>query len=353
LTAKANFGILFLMLSSTINNLISDLKPRQQEILNGRFGLADGEKKTLASLGEKYDITRERVRQIEEEALKMARARVAKEKAIGEISESIANHLNNLGGLRLDDLFLSELKVLLEDDNLHHWHLRFLSEILGQLFYYPADSDFNNFWYLNGKTIRIVSQFVSKLERLIANKKEDLIVHQQFDVYFTKTTKIHNIPDFIGVNYLSISRKFSINPFGDWGLNQWEEINPKTVREKAYLILKKQDKPLHFREISEAINRTNFAGRLAHPQTVHNELIKDPRFVLVGRGIYGLTEHGFVPGIAREVIYQILKEDGPLPAEEVVNSVLKQRFLKENTIFLNLQNKKYFKKLEDGKYAIR
>ena len=70
---------------------------------------------------------------------------------------------------------------------------------------------------------------------------------------------------------------------------------------------------LNFREISEAINRTNFVGRAAHPQTVHNELIKDPRFVLVGRGIYGLSEHGFKPGIAREIISQILKEEGPLP----------------------------------------
>ena len=321
--------------------------------MNGRFGLANGEKKTLASLGEKYDITRERVRQIEEEALRMARARIAKEKAIGEISESIVSHLNNLGGLRLDDLFLSELKVLLEDNNLHHWHLRFFSEILGQPFYHPADSDFHNFWYLSEKTIGIVSRFVSKLERLVANKKEDLIIHRQFDTYFIKTTKTYNIPDFIGVNYLSISRKFSINPFGDWGLNQWEEINPKTVREKSYLILKKQDQPLHFREIAETINKTGFGGRLAHPQTVHNELIKDPRFVLVGRGIYGLSEHGFKPGIAREIISQILKEEGPLPLEKIIDLVQKQRFLKNNTIILNLQNKKYFKKLGDGRYTIK
>ena len=340
------------MLSTTINSLISDLKPRQKEILVGRFGLDDGEKKTLASLGEKYDITRERVRQVEGEALKIAQARIAKEKAIEEISEYIVNHLNNLGGLRRDDLFVPELKVLLEDGNLHHWHLRFLSEILGQPFYYPADSNFHNFWYLGEKTIGIVSRFVSKLERLIINKKEDLIIHQKFDTYLTKITKIHNISDFIGVNYLSVSRKFSINPFGDWGLNDWEEISPRTVREKTYLILKKQSKPLHFREISDAINKTNFTGRVVHPQTVHNELIKDLRFVLVGRGIYGLKEHGFTPGIAREIIYQILKKEGPLPLEEVVDSVLKQRFLKENTIFLNLQNKKYFKKLADGRYTL-
>ncbi len=341
------------MISSTINNLISDLKPRQREVLSGRFGLADGRKMTLASLGEKYDITRERVRQIEEEALKTVKEQITKEKAIEEIRKSIINHLNNVGGLRRDDLFLSELKMLLSDKNLHHWHLRFLSETVKQPSYYQTDSDFHNFWYLDWKIIRFVNRFVSRLEDLIADKRNDLIVDQKFDSYFSKATKIHNISDFIGINYLSISRKFSINPFGDWGLNQWEEISPRTVGEKSYLILKKYKKPLHFREIAEAINTNNFIGRRAHPQTVHNELIKDRRFVLVGRGIYGLAEQGFMPGTAREVIYRILKKEGPLSPKELVNSVLRQRFLKENTILLNLQNKKYFKRLENGKYSVK
>jgi len=341
------------VLSTTINNLISDLKPRQREVLIGRFGLEDGEKKTLASLGEKYDITRERVRQIEEEALKMAQERLRKERASEEILNSITSHLNNLGGLRRDCLFVPEIKAILKDNNLHHWHLRFISEISGQPLYYPDDADFHNFWYLDEKNIGIVSRFVLRLEKLIINKKEDLVVHQKFDTYFIKAARVHNIPDFIGLNYISVSRKFNINPFGDWGLNDWEEINPKTVREKSYLILKKQDQPLHFREIAETINKTGFGGRLAHPQTVHNELIKDPRFVLVGRGIYGLAERGFKPGIAREIISQILKEEGPLPLEKIIDLVQKQRFLKNNTIILNLQNKKYFKKLEDGRYTIK
>ncbi len=341
------------MISSTINNLINDLKPRQREVLSGRFGLADGRKMTLAKLGEKYDITRERVRQIEEEALKAVKDRIAEEKTIGEISESIANHLNNVGGLRRDDLFLSELKSLLDDKNLHHWHLRFLSETTNQPSYYHNDSDFHDFWYLDEKTINLVNRFISRLENLIADKINELIVDQKFDAYFSRATRTHNISDFTGVNYLSVSRKFSVNPFGDWGLNQWAEISPKTIGEKSYLILKKYKEPLHFREIASAINENNFVGRRAHPQTVHNELIKDKRFVLVGRGIYALAEHGFTSGTAREVIRRVLKDEGPLSPKELINSVLKQRLLKENTILLNLQNKKYFKRLENGKYSVR
>lgn len=340
------------MLSVAINNLIQDLKPRQKEILAGRFGFVDGEKKTLANLGEKYDITRERVRQIEEEALKIARERLAKEKTIGEISDAINGHLRGFGGLRKDDLFVAEIKTLLKDKNINHWHLRFLSETSSLPLYYPADSNFYDFWYLDEKTIFLANRFISRLEKLISDKKEDLIFYKKFNDYFVKAAKNNNLSESIGLNYLLISQRFGTNPFGDWGLQNWEEINPKTVREKSYLVLKKQDGPLHFRNIADIINKANFEGRPAHPQTVHNELIKDPRFILVGRGTYGLKERGFIPGTAREIIGQILKKEGPLTTKKLIELISSQRLLKENTILINLHNKKYFKKLEDGRFTL-
>jgi len=283
----------------------------------------------------------------------MASERIASERAIKEISQVIINHLNNVGGVRKDDLFISELRQLLEDENLHHWHLRFLSEISSTPLYYPFDSDFNSFWYLDKKTIPLISRFLSHLEKSVSNKKEDLVVNNKFDVYFVKAAKLHDLADFVGLNYLSISKKFSVNAFGDWGLRYWEEINPKTIREKSYLVLKKQNQPMHFREISDTINKANLGGRKAHPQTVHNELIKDPRFILVGRGTYGLGEHGYMPGTAREVISRILKQKGPMTLSQIIGAVGKQRLLKQNTIVINLHDKKYFKKLADGKYSVK
>ena len=124
------------------------------------------------------------------------------------------------------------------------------------------------------------------------------------------------------------------------------------MRDKAYLILKKEKKPLHFLDIAKNINKVSFDGKIAHPPTVHNELIRDKRFVLVGRGIYGLREHGFMPGTARDTIARLLASRGPMEKDKIVNMVLSERFLKPNTIFLNLQNRKYFKKLNDGRYAV-
>ena len=93
-------------------------------------------------------------------------------------------------------------------------------------------------------------------------------------------------------------------------------------------------------------------GRRAHAAPCHNELIKDPRFVLVGRGLYALSEWGYSNGVVRDVIKEILKKGGPLSKEEIIDRVLKERYVKENTITVNLQNSKYFKKSKEGKYAL-
>ena len=340
------------MLSSAIDNLIQVLKPRQREILSGRFGLEDGEKKTLASLGEEYGITRERTRQIEAEALNIVKDYFNKEKAIKKSLDLTNKHLKNLGGLRRDEVLLYELKSILNDKDLHHWHLRLLSEIIGEPLYYPSDEHFHGFWYSEEDYLKSAVRFLTRLEKLISDKKEEIFKKQKFNDYFSRATQAHDIPESVGTNYISISKKFGVNPFGDVGLSHWEEINPRTIRGKAYLVLKKHQAPLHFREISDSINETGFDDRQAYPQTVHNELIKDPRFVLVGRGTYGLTEHGFAPGATYEIIRMILKEEGPLSFRDIISSVSEQRFLKDNTILLNLQNKKYFKKLPDGRYSL-
>ena len=150
----------------------------------------------------------------------------------------------------------------------------------------------------------------------------------------------------IFVSYLEVSKKILQNSNGLYGLKDWPEINPRGVKDKAYLVFKKLGKPLHFNEVAKLIE-----GALS--QTVHNELIKDPRFILVGRGIYALKEWGYTPGQVKDVIFKILKEDGPLTQSEILERVLKQRLVKESTILLNLNNKKHFLRDTQGRYQIK
>jgi thioredoxin reductase len=107
---------------------------------------------------------------------------------------------------------------------------------------------------------------------------------------------------------------------------------------------------MHFREVADAISKV--FNKKIHYATCHNELIKDSRFVLVGRGMYALTEWGYKAGIAREVITDILKKEGPLAKEEIIKRVNKERYFKKNTILVNLLNSKYFKKNKTGLFDL-
>ena len=88
-------------------------------------------------------------------------------------------------------------------------------------------------------------------------------------------------------------------------------------------------------------------------QAVHNELIKDKRFILVGRGIYALNTWGYKKGTVAEVVQQILAENGePMTKEEIIKAVLRDRQVKETTILLALQNRKVFKRLDRDRYTL-
>ena len=55
--------------------LMSELTPQQREILHLRFGLGDGKELSLAKIGQRMNLSRERVRQLESQALKQLRKR--------------------------------------------------------------------------------------------------------------------------------------------------------------------------------------------------------------------------------------------------------------------------------------
>src|SRR3989338_3989045 len=147
---------------------------------------------------------------------------------------------------------------------------------------------------------------------------------------------------------LSISKNIGCNVFDEVGLTSSAEIKPRGVRDKAYLVLKKNTKPQHFRAITAMINESDFGGRSAPMQAVHNELIKDKRFVLVGRGIYGLGEWGYEPGTVKEVIANYVRANGPSSKDTIVAHVMKTRMVKPNTVILGMQDKKLFVENDDG-----
>lgn len=150
----------------------------------------------------------------------------------------------------------------------------------------------------------------------------------------------------------SISKQLaSLN--GYWGLAKWPTVNPKNIRDKIFVVLEAHKQPMHFSEIATAISNSNFRRKNVTIQAIHNELIKDPRFVLIGRGIYALSSWGYAKGTVSDIIAHVLKEAGePLTREEVVKRVLHARKVKETTVLLNLQNKELFEKVDKDSYTL-
>ena len=334
-----------------IEHVMHSLSARQREIVEERFGLRDGQEKTLQELGERNGITRERVRQIEAEGLRLAREHF-NDAGGDHLAQVAKEQLASLGGVRKEDDFVEDMRALLKDATVNKNQFRFLFRIAGEPMYHTESDHSYGFWSLDKNAVKKAEAFIEKAIKFLGGKKEEIVFKGQFDPHFKQLVTASNVERSIGMNYLGISKQFAINSYSDFGLSHWEEITPKTARAKAYLILRKHGKPMHFRDIAQTINTVGFDKKPVYAQTIHNELIKDGRFVLVGRGMYGLTEHGFFPGTAKDVIKQVLVDNGPLAQHEVVRLVSSQRFLKENTILLNLQNKKYFKRLDNGTYHV-
>lgn len=333
-------------LDQFVETLFDGFTPKQRKVIAGRFGLKIGHRVSLQSIGDELGITRERVRQIEEQMLKKLRGRV--ESGAGDFLEAVANYLDSVGGVRRDDALIAEVKHSFPNANTlknaeQKLHLMFVAA--GKPLYSKETDDTNAFWYTTEQSKKKFFDFLK--QTLQSFKSADKQAFLDGKLYLA------HCKDFTASHFLSISKQVGTNVFGDLGLRAWAEIEPKTVRDKAYLALKKHAKPLHFEDVAKYIAKLGIDKNPAHVQTVHNELIKDGRFVLVGRGVYALREHGFEPGTVREVIARLLKKQGPLHATQVVDHVNKQRILKQNTILLGLQNRRFFKRLDDGRYHVK
>jgi len=340
------------MIQKSLDAILSVLPKRQKEIISQRFGVLGSKPKTLATLGTKYGITRERVRQIEAVALKAIVKEAQKVKELCDAHKASVAYLKTLGGVRRADVLMRDLPHVLKDNTASPEYLELLFSVFKSPSLLSEKGDYYSLWYLDQESLKKNKDFVKKIAAALRSKKEDVLEEGRFNEIFSSLAKASGIGDVVGLNYLLGAKHFAVNPFGDFGLSLWTEIVPKTIRDKSYLVLKKHRAPLHFRDIATKIDATKFDHKKAHPQTVHNELIKDRRFVLVGRGLYSLVEFGIVPGTTRDILKHVLKKHGPLSLEKIVQLVGQQRVLKHNTIVLNLQNKKHFRKNEKGVYHL-
>lgn len=327
--------------------ITSHLQERASDVIMHRFGLTqDGKKKTLEEIGKKYNITRERVRQVEDAAINLIKKSEAyKNEQI--VFEELKQLIHKMGVVVAEHDLLPHISK----DKVTQNHINFLL-VLGDMFKrHREDDHFHARWSVEDETTDKVHDAMRKLYSSL--RDEDLIPETEMIKKFfehMKDTADQYKSEEVVRRWLSMSKVVAKNGLGEWGKASSSNIKTRGVKDYAFLVMRKHGSPMHFKEVADAISKT--FGKKTHYATCHNELIKDSRFILVGRGMYALSEWGYKPGIAREVIEDILRREGPLSKEDIVEKVMKERYFKKNTILVNLANPKFFKKNKEGLYII-
>lgn len=327
--------------------LLQTLPKRAEDILTARFGLGtDTAKKSLESIGKKYGVTRERIRQIADYSIKSIRKSEAYSKEQSAYDE-LKKVVKDFGGIVRESEFLS----FISSDKSSQNHVNFMLTVSDHFNREKEDEEFHHRWNINKE---LADKIHKALRKLYENLTDEQIVPES-DMVKMFLDHVEDLSDEykneeIIKRWLTVSKKLGKNPLGEWGKSHSQNISAKGTRDYAYLIIRKHGSPIHFKEVAKLIEKT--FKRRAHVATAHNELIKDPRFVLVGRGLYALTEWGYEKGVVKDVIKGILGKEGPLTKEEIIDKVLKERYVKDNTVLVNLNNPKFFKKDKDNKYHI-
>jgi hypothetical protein len=320
-------------------------REREREIIARRFGLFD-RKETLEQIGELLGITRERVRQLEKSVIARLKT-LAEEGQLPHVAEVEKCFLELLQG-KGDGIRVLNLSAVVTKDNtkIDQSRVAFLAELCPSLVVIEDnDRFFLSISVANVRDAKDAKTAVAKIVEVIKTLGEPATI----DVIAAKA----DIKDAKQAQALATMSRDLATLNNRWGLIRWPLVNPKNIRDKIYVILKENGNHMHFNDIAKSIKDSDFKRKDVTTQAIHNELIKDKRFVLIGRGIYALKEWGYIKGTVADIIASVLREaKEPLHRDEIVKRVLKSRFVKETTILLNLQGKTQFKRVAKATYEL-
>lgn len=336
-------------IANMINKAFGGLKRKQRHVLRRRFGLNGSPKKTLQEIGDSYGVTRERVRQIEKAALK----KLGKEvniKYFMPVTSLVVFELEQAGGILSETTLVRRILGERHDESDANG-MRLILEVYPEVEYIKECDHKHESWSLIDHDIDQALAIIKDLQEYLEEKKE--VIH--LERIYSDLSERHTIDDRYLSSVADIAKSIMETEEKYYGLKSWNFINPRNIRDKIYYVLDKTNEPLHFLDITDLIVKEKFLHKkkITH-QAVHNELIADPRYVLIGKGVYALKEWGYKPGTVADVITEILKKsEEPLTKGEIIERVMKRRMVKRNTIVINLHNKDKFKKTKDGRFTLK
>lgn len=338
-------------LQDLLGSLFMVLTDKEAMVIQKRFALKGEQKQTLEKIGKHFNVTRERIRQIESIALSKLK-RTVRTTRLDEVNALAKEILRMHGGLLREDTLVSEcLKRISGAKEVDGAVLRLSFSIDPEMVAGSRAQSFIPFWRLESLAMDDVNLIVNNIVKILKKRKNCMQTDEIVSAIQALNLFDGRIPgrELISSSLAIDERLRQISE--GWGLTDWRFVRPRSIRDKVEIILRKTGEPLHFMDIANRIKDATFDHKNVTIQAVHNELIRYPQFVLVGRGLYALKEWGFEPGTVADVIEKILIDKGPLSKKEIISEVGKQRTVKVGTISLNLQKMPYFKRVGRAVYA--
>lgn len=330
-------------IANMIMDLLVVLSEKERTVITKRFALDSPQRQTLERIGQDFSVTRERVRQIEAIALKKLQRNV-RNSSLRSVSKVIEKSIAQHGDVCEEKIMITEvLKMLHTKESPVTKHaIQLAIAITGDLDRSDKPKRFHRFWYDSKAVSMKEVEHITKAAHDILKKRGDTMA--EMELIQAVVEKIGaTTEDYVRIHSsLGVDLRLLALPNREWGLQEWRHINPKSIHDKALIVLRNTGKPMHFIEIANAIREERFDNKNVTVQAVHNDLIRFPEFILVGRGMYALKEWGYEPGTVADVIASILKKEGPLKKQEIIQKVQEQRDVQTGTISLNLQREEAF-----------
>ncbi len=323
-------------IESIISELMLLLSEREKDIIFNRYALnTENKKHTLALIGKKYGVTRERVRQMENTALEKLR-RISEKTKLNIINEFAYNAIRKKGFIMNEEYVVSLILNVLKDRNLNRGNIKLAIDLERRLAKINNTIKYSPYWRTNDIKEEKIKEISHKIEQILKRAEE-----KHMDIDHLCDLLKNAFPNFSNLTFKAIfgidkNLKIRENMIG---LANDINVNPKTLRAKILYVLRKHNKPLHFIEIANAIIKEKFDNKVINKQAIHNDCIRHIGFVLIGRGIYALKEWGYKAGTVKDIICDILKDGEPKSRDEIVKQVKEQRIVKDVTISLNLKSK--------------
>lgn len=339
-------------LSEVIEDMFLVLTEKEKDVIVQRFSLDNKPRRTLESIGQHFSVTRERIRQIEKIALGKLKRTVQTTK-LNLVNEIADNVIAENGGVLLEAKLVSGiLNFIHSSEDVDANIVSLALNINTNLELLEKTNVYSPFWRLKSIDLALINNTINAGIKVL-KKRGDVINDAKLVVQIRQVLgdKLASYSDPMIVSTLEVDKRIK-RLDGGFGLMSWRHINPRSIRDKAYIVLKREAIPLHFVEIANKISEAGFDKKVVTVQAVHNELIRYEQFVLVGRGLYALKEAGYKRGTVAEVIEDLLGQKATMSKQEIIEGVLKQRHVKKGTISLNLQKNPQFVRVGRAVYKL-